>query len=177
MLLWMLLVIIAAIIFAGIVSKRPAEFRVTRSIFISAPPALVFAQVNDFHNWQAWSPWAKLDPAAKETFSGSAAGNGATFAWSGNKNVGAGSNTIIESLPHERIKLRLEFIRPFKAVNNAEFTFKLQGNQTAVTWSMFGQNNFMSKLMGLFMNCEKMLGSQFEQGLTQLKAVSEAAKK
>jgi len=133
--------------------------------------------VNDFHNWEAWSPWAKLDPAAKATFEGPSTGTGAIFKWAGNKEVGEGSMTITESRPSDLIRIKLEFLRPFEATNSAEFTFKPEGNRTAVTWSMEGKNNFIAKAVCLFMNMDKMVGGQFEQGLAQMKAVVEAAPK
>ncbi len=161
--------------FVVVVATRPSEFRVTRSTTISAPPAVVFAQINDFHNWQAWSPWAELDPNSKVVFEGAQSGTGAVFKWSGNDQVGEGSNTIIDSRPYEVILIKLEFIKPFQATNTAEFTFHSEGDKTIVTWSMFGQNNFIAKAVGLFMNCDKMVGGQFEQGLTKLKTVTEKA--
>lgn len=163
-------------VFIVVVATRPAEFRVSRSATIPAAPAEVFAHVNDLHNWEAWSPWAKLDPQAKGTYDGPRAGEGASFAWSGNSEVGEGRMTITESRPHELLRLRLEFVKPFKATNEAEFTFQPQGEQTLVTWSMSGRNNFMSKAVGLFMDCEKMVGGQFEQGLANLTSVVETAR-
>jgi Polyketide cyclase / dehydrase and lipid transport len=173
------LIAIAAIIvvFVVVVALQPSEFRIVRSATISAPAPAVFAQVNDFHNWEAWSTWAKLDPAAKATFEGPSTGTGAIFKWAGNKEVGEGSMTITESRPSDLIRIKLEFLRPFEATNSAEFTFKPEGNRTAVTWSMEGKNNFIAKAVCLFMNMDKMVGGQFEQGLAQMKAVVEAAPK
>jgi uncharacterized protein YndB with AHSA1/START domain len=131
--------------FVVIVALQPSDFRIVRSINISTPPATVFAQVNDFHNWEAWSPWAKLDPAAKATFEGPSAGDGAIFRWVGNEEVGEGNMTITESRPSDLIRIKLEFLKPFAATNTAEFTFKPEGNRTVVTWSMFGTNNFIAK--------------------------------
>jgi hypothetical protein len=130
--------------------------------------------VNDFHKWEEWSPWAKLDPAAKATFEGPSAGTGAIFRWAGNKEVGEGSMTITESRPSDLIRIRLEFLKPFAATNTAEFTFKPEGDQTAVTWSMAGQNNFMSKAICLFMDRDKMVGGKFEEGLAAMKSIAEA---
>ena len=163
------------IIFVGVVASRPSEFRVSRTAAMSAPPPTVFTEVNDLHKWEAWSPWAKLDPAAKNTFEGPGAGNGAVMRWDGNQNVGAGNMTITESRPSEFIRFKLEFLRPFKGINTAEFTFTPEGSQTVVTWTMTGKNNFMSKAVGLFINCDKMVGGQFEQGLAQMKSVVEKA--
>jgi hypothetical protein len=173
-----ILIIIAALVVVLLIvaALRPADFRVARSIIISVPPAAAFAQVNDFHKWGAWNPWAKMDPAMKETYDGAPSGTGAIYSWSGNKNVGAGRMTLTESRPVESIRIKLEFLKPFAATNTAEFTFQPNGNQTVVTWSMFGKSNFICKLMGLFMSMDKMVGTQFEKGLADLKAVSETAK-
>jgi uncharacterized protein YndB with AHSA1/START domain len=160
-----------------VVALQPSEFRVVRSATISAPPAAVFAQVNDFHNWEAWSPWAKLDPACKYTFEGAPAGTGAVFVWSGNDQVGEGRMTLLDSCPHERIRIKLDFLRPFESTCTVEFHFKPEGDQTAVTWSMFGENNFLAKAFCLFMNMDKTVGGDFEKGLAQMKAVTEAAAK
>lgn len=164
-------------VFVIIVALQPSEFRVTRTTKMSAPPASVFAEVNDFRKWQAWSPWAKLDPNMKQTYERPRAGTGAMYSWSGNKEVGEGRMMITESRPSDFIRLRLEFAKPFAATNTTEFTFKPEGDQTAVTWNMTGQNNFMAKAVHLFMNMDKMVGGQFEQGLAQMKAVVEAANK
>jgi len=174
-----ILIAIAAIVvvFVVVVAIQPSEFRIVRSATISAPAPAVFAQVNDFHNWEAWSPWAKLDPAAKATFEGPSAGTGAIFRWAGNDKIGEGSMTITESRPSDLIRITLEFVKPFAATNTAEFTFEPEGNQTAVTWSMAGKNNFMAKAVSLFMNMDKMVGGKFEEGLANMKSVVEAAPK
>jgi len=171
-----ILMALAAIVLVLIVvvATQPAEFRITRKAAVNAPPAAVFAQVNDFHQWEAWSPWAKMDPAAKNTFEGAAAGAGAVFKWAGNNKVGEGCMTLMESRTSELIRIKLEFLKPFKATNTAEFTFKSEGGQTLVSWSMSGKNNFLCKAVGLFMNCDKMIGGQFEKGLEAMKAVAEA---
>jgi hypothetical protein len=165
------------VVFVVIVALQPAEFRVVRSATISAPAQVVFAQVNDFHNWNAWSPWAKLDPAMKQTYEGAPAGIGAVYTWAGNKEVGEGRMTIIESRPSDLIRIKLEFFKPFAGTSIAEFTFKPESNQTAVTWSMSGEKNFMVKAFHLFMNMDKMIGDDFEKGLANLKSVTEAASK
>lgn len=166
-------IVVAALIL--FISTRPSEFRISRSGTISAPPAAVFPHVNDLRKWEAWSPWAKLDPNAKSTFEGPAAGVGAVFGWAGNKEVGEGRMTILESRPDELVRIKLEFLKPFKATNTAEFIFKLEDGRTVVTWSMFGTNNFMAKAINLVINCDRMVGGQFERGLANLRAVAEAA--
>lgn len=169
-------VVIAAIaILAIVIAKRPSEFTVTRSATIAAPPEVVFAQVNDFHKWEEWNPWGKLDPNMKQTYEGATEGEGAGYSWVGDKNVGEGRMTIEESRPYEHIRIKLEFLKPFAATNTAEFTFKPEGDQTQVTWSMYGENNFMAKAIGLFMDMDKMIGGNFEQGLADMKAISESA--
>jgi hypothetical protein len=165
------------VVFTVIVAMQPAEFRIMRSATIAAAAPVVFAQVNDFHKWEAWSPWEKLDPNMKKTYEGAPAGTGAIYAWSGNKDVGEGRMTLTESRPSELIRIILEFKRPFAATNTTEFDFKPDGSQTAVTWSMSGTNNFMAKAFGLFMNMDKLVGGDFEKGLTQLKSVAEASAK
>ena len=160
--------------FLIVAATRPDHFRVTRTASVAAPPVAVFEQINNLQNWNAWSPWAKLDPDAKNTFEGPQGGVGARFSWSGNSKVGKGTMTITESKPSELVLMKLDFIEPFTATNTTEFTIKPDGNGTAVTWSMSGQNNFVAKCMGLLMNCEKMIGGQFEQGFANLKSMVEA---
>jgi hypothetical protein len=166
-----------ALIFFVVIAGRPDEFGVSRSAKISAAPGKVFPHVNDLHKWQAWSPWAKLDPDAKNSFAGADSGVGATMSWDGNKKIGAGRMTITGSELNELIRFKLEFIRPFKATNTAEFTFKPEGDQTIVTWSMTGKNNFFFKTFGLLVNCDDMIGKDFEKGLAAMKSVAEAAGK
>ena len=113
----------------------------------------------------------------KQVYEGAPAGSGAIYTWIGNKEVGEGRMTITESRPSDLVRIKLEFMKPFQATNSAEFTFKPEGNLTAVTWSMSGENNFMAKAIHLFMNMDKMIGGQFEKGLTQMKSVAEAATK
>lgn len=164
-------------LFLVVVAMQPADFRIARSTTVAAPAEAVYAQLNDFHKWDAWSPWAKLDPAMKKNFEGAPSGVGASYTWSGNDKVGAGRMTITDSKPNELVRMKLEFTEPFAATNTAEFTMKPEGNQTTVTWSMSGTKNFMSKAFDLIMNMDKMVGGDFEKGLAQLKTVAEAAPK
>ena len=165
------------IVFVAIVAMQPSDFRVTRTAVIAAPAPAVFAQVNDYRHWKAWSPYEKLDPAMKETYEGAAAGTGAIYTWAGNSQAGEGRATITASRPGELIRIKLEFLKPFAATNTAQFTLKPEGDRTAVTWSLTGTRNFVFKAVGLFMNMDKMVGDQFEEGLAQLKSVAEAAPK
>lgn len=164
-------VVVLILGFLVVVAMQPPDFRVERKATIPARPAEVFAQVSDLHKWQAWSPWERLDPQLKRTYSESAAGTGASYAWVGNRNVGEGRMTITECRPNELVRIKLEFFKPFKATNTAEFTFQPQGdNQTLVTWSMYGPKNFFAKALHLLISMDKMCGGQFEQGLTNLKS-------
>ena len=164
-------------VFAVVVALQPSEYRIARSATVAAPAPEVFAQVNDFHNWDAWSPWAMLDPSAKTTFEGPAAGQRAIFAWSGNDKIGEGRMTLTESRPAELVRIRVDFVKPFAGTSTSEFTFKPAGNQTAVTWAMSGHNNFIAKAMCLFVSMDKMLGGEFEKGLAKMKSSAEAARK
>ena len=161
----------------ALVATRPPEFRVARTATIAAPASAVFAQVNDFHNWETWNPWARIDPAMKQAYEGAPAGPGAVYTWAGNKEVGEGRMTLTESRPNDLIRIRLEFLKPFRGTSLAEFTFRPEGDQTVVTWSMTGQNNFIAKAVHLFMDMDKMVGGNFEKGLAQMKSVVEAPPK
>lgn len=164
-------------VFLVVVATRPDTYSVSRSLEMAAPPSVVFAQVNDFHRWDAWSPWAKLDPNQKTTFGGAEAGPGATYAWEGNDDVGAGKMTIADSTADAKVKINLEFLRPFPSSSDTTFTFEPAGAGTKATWTMEGRNNFMSKAFGLFMSMDSMIGKDFEKGLAQMKTVAEAAAK
>jgi hypothetical protein len=170
-------VAVIVVVLLVVIAMRPTEFRVQRSATISAPAPVVFAQVNDFHKWEAWSPYAKRDPAMKKSFEGAPAGVGAIYTWSGNHEVGEGRTTITESRPSELIRIKLEFVRPFAGTSTAEFTFQPEGERTAVTWALDGRNRFPAKAMGLVMNMDKMIGDDFEKGLAQLQSIAEAARR
>ena len=168
---------VIVVVLIVIVALQPSDFRVTRSATMSAPAPAAFAQVNDFHKWEAWNPWGKIDPVMKQTYEGAPAGTGAIYSWIGNNEVGEGRMTIIESRPSDLIRIKLEFFKPFAATNTAEFTFKPEGNQTVVTWSMSGDKNFMAKAIHLFINMDKMIGGQFDKGLAEMKSIVERAPK
>lgn len=170
------LLVLAIVGFCVAAAMQPNELKVVRTTTIAAPPEKVFEQVNDFNKWQAWSPWEKLDPAMKREVSGAPSGKGAVYYWSGNDDVGEGRMTIAESHPSGHIKVDLDFIRPWEQKSAIDFAFKPEGDKTNVTWTMTMQNNFVSKAFGLLMDMDKMLGSDFEKGLAQMKSVAEAAK-
>lgn len=167
-------VVVAFLLYAA---SRPGQFSYSRSAKINAPAAIVYAQIVDFHKWEAWSPWAKMDPDVKNTFSGPASGVGASHHWAGNDKVGEGRMTITDAKPSESIKIKLDFIKPFEANNTTEFTFKPIGADTNVVWVMSGENNFFSKIAGIFMDMDKMIGSDFERGLASLNVVAQAETK
>jgi uncharacterized protein YndB with AHSA1/START domain len=164
-------------IFLIVVALQPDEFRISRSAAVAAAPQQVFEQVNDFHKWEAWSPWAKLDPNAKATFEGPPTGEGAVFIWAGNSEVGEGRMTVTQSRPNELIRIKLDFVKPMEGTSDVEFTFKPQNDDTVVTWTMSGRNNFIGKAICLIMNQDKMIGGYFEKGLANLKSVAETPRK
>lgn len=165
---------IVIVLFLAVVLTRPSEFKVERSLVMNASPVAVFDQINEFKNWPKWSPWAELDPNMKITMSEPSAGTGATYAWTGNTEVGEGKMTILESQAPAHVKMKLEFVKPFEAVNDTVFTLAPEGNGTKVTWTMSGHNGFMGKLMCLFMDMDKMVGGDFEKGLAKMQAAAEA---
>jgi len=164
-------VLVAAVLLLA--ATRPDTFRVQRTVSIKAPPEKIYAVLNDFHQWQAWSPFEKLDPAMKRTLSGPAAGKGAVYEWEGNSKAGAGRMEITESTPASRILIKLDFTKPFAANNIAEFALERKGDDTEVTWAMYGPAPFFAKIMHLFFNMDKMVGGDFESGLNTLKTMTE----
>lgn len=159
------------------IALTPPRFKVERSALIAAPPEAVFRHVNDFHKWQDWSPWAKLDPEAKISFAGPEAGTGAQFTWNGNKAVGEGRMTIVDATPPRAIKLKLEFVRPVESTADVAFSFEPAGDGTKVTWRMTGESGFMHRIFCLFVSMDKMVGRDYERGLANLKSVVEGAGK
>ena len=168
------LVIVVAI--AGVLifaATKPDTFRVERSIAIKAPPEKIFPLINDFKQWDAWSPWEKKDPAMKRSYGLTTSGKGAHYAWEGNNNVGQGSMDIAESVPPSKVALKLDFVKPFEGHNVVVFTLAPKGEMTEVTWSMSGPAPFMTKVMQVFVNMDRMIGKDFEAGLASLKAAAE----
>jgi uncharacterized protein YndB with AHSA1/START domain len=154
-------------------ATRPDSFRVERTATINAPPERIFPLINDFQRWGAWSPFEKKDPGMKRTMSGVPSGKGAVYEWDGNKEIGQGRMEIVESVPPSRVTLTLDFTRPFEAHNIVDFTLEPRGNSTQVTWAIHGPSPFISKVMGIVFNVDKMIGKDFEAGLAALKTVSE----
>ncbi len=163
--------------FFAFIGTRPDHFRIERSAEIAAPGGVVFSLINDFHPWADWSPWEKIDPNMKKTFEGPSAGPGAVYSWTGDKKVGAGRMTIIESRIGEFVSINLEFFRPFKATNQTKFILAPTPVGTHVNWSMDGKNNFMGKAFSLVMNMDAMVGKDFERGLANLDTAAQAEAK
>ncbi|MDC8012434.1 SRPBCC family protein [Tahibacter soli] len=166
-----LVVVIAAILIYA--ATKPDAFVIQRSLGIKAPPERIFALINDFKAWPQWSPYEKRDPAMQRTLGGSERGKGATYAWEGNKDVGQGRMEITESTEPSRIAIKLDFIKPFEAHNTAEFTLVPSGDTTIVTWAMRGEWPYISKVMGVFVNMDRLIGTDFEAGLASLKTLAE----
>ena len=164
------LLIAALLIFAA---TKPDAFRVERSTTIKAPPEKIFPFINDFHQWPAWSPWEKIDPNSKRTFGGAPAGVGAVYEWNGNKEVGQGRMEIIESLPPSKMVMKIDFIQPFEGHNVVEFILSKESDSTKVTQAMYGPSPFISKVMSLFFSVDKMVGTKYDEGLANLKSISE----
>lgn len=170
----LLVLLVLVLGFVGYVSTRPAEFHVERSATIAASASTIYPHLADFHQWEAWSPWERLDPAMKKTYEGDPMGVGSNYHWAGNDSVGEGRMTIKESVPSERLTIELEFIKPFAATNTTLFSLAPEGEGTKVTWAMDGKKDFMMKAVGLFMDMDKQVGGDFERGLASLKQLTEA---
>jgi uncharacterized protein YndB with AHSA1/START domain len=166
-------VAIAIAVVLILAATKPDTFSVQRATTVRAPPEKIFPSINDFHQWATWSPWEDKDPAMKRTYSGTGSGKGAVYAWDGNKNVGTGRMEILEVSAPSKIVIKLDFFKPFEAHNTAEFTMLPQGDATSLTWLMHGPAPFMSKVMQVFMNMDKMVGKDFEAGLARLKKLAE----
>lgn len=175
MLIALIVIVVAVLALLAVAASRPDHFRIERSATIHASPERIFPFINELHRWQTWSPYEKKDPDMQRHFEGPSSGVGAAYGWSGNKNIGSGRMEISESVPASRVALRLEFFTPFKASNTAQFLLAPQGDATRITWIMQGRSPFMSKLMGLFLNFDTMVGRDFEEGLANLRALTEAA--
>jgi hypothetical protein len=166
-----LLAIIVVIL--GLAAMKPDSFAVKRSIAIKAPPEKIAPLLTDFHQWAVWSPWEKLDPNMKRTFSGAQAGKGAIYEWEGNSDVGKGRMEILDAATPAKTVVKLAFLQPVESHSTTEFTLAPQGDMTTVTWNMYGPMPFMSKLMTVFMSMDAMIGKDFDKGLAQLKAAAE----
>ena len=164
---------VAIAVILSLAATKPATLRVVRAIDIKAPAEEIFSLISDFHQWVSWSPYEKKDPAMKRTYGGADSGKGATYAWDGDKNVGSGRMEILEATAPSKIVIKLDFFTPFEGHNTAEFTMAPAGDTTTVTWAMYGPSPYIAKLMGTFMNLDRMIGRDFETGLANLKTVAE----
>jgi hypothetical protein len=167
------LVVILLIVLLGFATTKPNTFSVQRAASIQAPPGKIFPLINDFHSWVDWSPWEKLDPTMKKTYTGASSGEGAVYEWDGSMKVGKGRMEITASTPPSKVMIKLDFLKPMEGHNVAEFTLEPQGDSTNVTWAMHGPVAYMAKVMGVFMSMDTMIGKQFETGLANLKAIAE----
>lgn len=166
--------LVIAVAFIGFVATRPTDYHVERSMSFAASPAAVYSQVADFHKWNDWSPWAKIDPAMKTDFGGPESGTGATYHWVGNDKVGEGRMTIQDATAPSNVDIQLEFVKPFAATCQTKFAIAPEAAGSKVTWSIDGKNGFMGKAMCLFMGgMDKMMGPDFEKGLSQMKTAAE----
>lgn len=171
------ILIVIAVAVAGLLvyaATRPDTFRVERTTLVQAPPERIYPLIADFRRWTQWSPYEKLDPALKRTYSGAESGLGAIYAWDGNKDIGAGRMEIDEVTPPTKIRIKLDFFRPFESRNIAEFTMTPEGDATRLGWAMHGPANYLSKLMGTLFDMDAMVGKDFETGLATLKSLAEA---
>jgi uncharacterized protein YndB with AHSA1/START domain len=148
-------------------------YTVTRETTIDAPPARVYEEIADFHNWTHWSPWEDLDPDLKRTYSGSESGKGAAYAWSGNRKAGEGRMEITQATEPSKVRIDLAFLKPFKAQSEVLFTIAPDATGSRVTWVIVGQKSLMTKVMGVFKSMDKMIGPDLDKGLSRLKATSE----
>src|SRR6478609_7940855 len=168
-----IVIAIAIAIVLILAATKPDTFSVQRATTVKAPPEKIFSLINDFHQWGAWSPYESKDPAMKRSYSGAASGEGAVYAWEGDKNVGSGRMEILDSSAPSKIVIKLDFSAPFEAHNTAEFTMLPQGDATNVTWLMHGPLPYIGKIMHVFINMDRMVGKDFEIGLANLKRLTE----
>jgi hypothetical protein len=177
----LLAVVVLVVTLCAVIATRPDTFKIERTATIAAPAMVAFGQVNDFHKWNAWSPWEGAwspwggrDPQLKRSYEGSASGMGAKYGWVGNDDVGEGKMEITESKPGELVRIKLDFIKPMEATHLTTFSFKSAGEQTSVTWSLEGKHNFMGKAFSMVMDMDQMVGKDFEKGLASMSTVAQA---
>ena len=164
---------VVLIVVLMLAASKPDVFRIQRAATVKAAPGKVFPSINDFHNWAAWSPYEKLDPTMRKSYTGSANGKGAVYEWEGNSKAGKGRMEITDTSTPSRVVIKLDFLKPFEGHNISEFALDGKGNSTQVTWAMHGPNSYMAKMMSIFMSMDQLLGKEFENGLANLKAAAE----
>jgi hypothetical protein len=155
-------------------ATRPNSFRVQRSLDVHAPSERILGLIDDFHKWGLWSPYEKLDPSMKKTYTGPASGTGAAYTWAGNSKAGQGRMEILSTVPPSKVTIKLDFLKPFEGHNTAEFTMEPRAGATRVTWAMYGPQKFFFKLMSIFVSMDKLVGKDFERGLANIKAIAES---
>lgn len=154
-------------------ATRPDSFRVVRSVTVQAPPERIFPLINDYRQWPLWSPYENKDPDMRRTYGEKTSGEGATYAWEGDGNVGAGNMAIAESRASSLVRIRLNMLEPIEAHNDVVFRLEPQEGATRVTWDMRGPVPYLARIVHLFIDVDRMVGSDFEAGLAKLKAVAE----
>ena len=167
-----LLVLLGALLLMA--SRQPDAFAIERAVVIAAPAEVIFPKIADLHQWSAWSPYDKLDPRMKKVFNGTPGAAGASMYWSGNAKAGEGTMTMRELMPPSKLTMQLDMLKPFEGHNVVEFNLEPAEGGTRVTWAMRGPNSLFSKIAGVFMNMDTMIGKDFEDGLAALKAQVEA---
>lgn len=167
------LVALLVLLVAFIASRRDT-YHVERAVFVVAPVDLAYSFVSDLRAFNRFSPWSELDPNMQTTYSGSETGVGSVYEWKGNDAVGSGRMTVTDATPNERVEIRLEFIEPFASTAVTTFTVTPEGGGARVSWSMKGNNNFLSKAFSLVFNMEKTIGADFEKGLDRLSRLIQA---
>ena len=170
------IVTIIAIVIAVVLiyaATRPDSFHIQRATEIAAPPDMIFPLIENFHEWEAWSPWEKIDPALRRSYSGAASGVGAVYAWQGNRNIGEGRMEIVGATRPSNLTIQIDFLAPFRARNTIDFVLERRSGATRVTQAMHGPCDYRGKLMGLFFNMEKMVGQKYDEGLANLKTLAE----
>jgi hypothetical protein len=148
-------------------------YSVERSLTMDASPARIYDQIVNFHHWTGWSPWEGVDPALKRTYSGADSGTGAVYFWSGNRKAGQGRMEITDAIEPSRVQIDLAFEKPFTSRSDTIFTIQPEGSGSRVTWLMTGRKTFMTRVMGIFKSMDKLIGPDFEKGLSGLKATTE----
>ena len=168
-----IIIAVALLAVLGYATTRPNEFAVARSIEVNAPAETIYPLIDDFHQWSAWSPYERMEPSMKRTFSGADSGRGAVYAWEGHAKAGTGRMEITRTSRPTALTIALEFTKPFRASDIVEFTLVPSGDVTTVTWSMHGRNGYVAKLMSVFLDMDAMVGGPFETGLVALKLAAE----
>ena len=153
-------------------AARPDTFRVQRSVSVNAPPAKIHLLINDMRRFNSWNPYAKKDPDMKGTYRGPEAGPGAAFDFAGKKS-GTGRIEVVGPASATGVSMRLDMTEPFEGHNRVEFLLVPEGATTRVTWAMHGPSPYLSKLVGVFLDMDTMIGRDFEAGLADMKALAE----